>query len=85
MNDNMGMKRRMMRRMGQGIGAMPENKMMMGRNMRKPEATPVDPMARKPMRGGGLARKGVGQALAKGGLVKANGCAKRGKTRGKMI
>lgn len=36
------------------------------------------------MKGGGLARKGVGQALAKGGLVKANGCAKRGKTRGKM-
>ena len=38
-----------------------------------------------PMRGGGLARKGVGQALAKGGLVKANGCAQRGKTRGKIV
>lgn len=37
------------------------------------------------MRGGGLARKGVGMALAKGGMVKANGCAKRGKTRGKMM
>ena len=39
----------------------------------------------KEMRGGGLARKGVGMALAKGGMVKANGCAKRGKTRGKMM
>lgn len=38
-----------------------------------------------PMRGGGLARKGVGQALAKGGLVKANGCAQRGKTKGKIV
>ncbi len=37
------------------------------------------------MRGGGLARKGVGMALAKGGLVKANGCAQRGKTKGKMV
>lgn len=39
----------------------------------------------KKMRGGGLARKGVGMALAKGGMVKANGCAQRGKTRGKMV
>lgn len=30
------------------------------------------------MRGGGLAKKGVGQALAKGGMVKGSGCAKRG-------
>lgn len=30
------------------------------------------------MRGGGLARKGVGQALAKGGMVKGCGCTKRG-------
>jgi hypothetical protein len=37
------------------------------------------------MKGGGLARKGVGQALAKGGLVKANGCAARGKTKGRMV
>jgi hypothetical protein len=43
-------------------------------------------MARKAgMKGGGLARKGVGQALAKGGLVKANGCAQRGKSKGKMV
>ena len=43
-------------------------------------------MARKAgMKGGGLARKGVGMALAKGGLVKANGCAKRGKTKGRMV
>lgn len=37
------------------------------------------------MKGGGLARKGVGMALAKGGLVNANGCAARGKTKGKMV
>jgi hypothetical protein len=37
------------------------------------------------MKGGGLARKGVGMALAKGGLVKANGCAQRGKTKGRMM
>jgi len=30
------------------------------------------------MRGGGLAKKGVGQALAKGGLVKGAGCVQRG-------
>lgn len=36
-------------------------------------------------RGGGLAQKGVGMALARGGLVKANGCAQRGKTKGKMV
>jgi hypothetical protein len=30
------------------------------------------------MRGGGLAKKGVGMALAKGGMVKGAGCAKRG-------
>ncbi len=30
------------------------------------------------MRGGGIARKGVGQALAKGGLVKGAGCVQRG-------
>jgi hypothetical protein len=41
--------------------------------------------ARPAMRGGGLARKGVGMALARGGLVKANGCAQRGKTKGKMV
>ena len=40
---------------------------------------------RRMMRGGGLARKGVGMAMAKGGLVKANGCAQRGKTKGKMV
>jgi hypothetical protein len=37
------------------------------------------------MKGGGLARKGVGMALAKGGLVNANGCAQRGKTKGRMM
>lgn len=37
------------------------------------------------MKGGGLARKGVGMALAKGGLVKANGCAQRGKTKGRIL
>lgn len=40
----------------------------------------------KVMRGGGLARKGVGQALAKGGLAKrAGGCASRGVGRGKIV
>lgn len=41
--------------------------------------------AARGMKGGGLARKGVGMALAKGGLVNANGCAARGKTKGKMV
>lgn len=36
------------------------------------------------MRGGGLARKGVGQALAKGGLVKGAGCTSRGVKKAKM-
>lgn len=40
----------------------------------------------KAMRGGGLARKGVGMALAKGGLARrAGGCAKRGVGRGKIM
>lgn len=45
-----------------------------------PEVMPgVDPsMMRGRMRGGGLAKKGVGMALAKGGMVKGAGCAKRG-------
>jgi hypothetical protein len=46
---------------------------------------PVVPPNQPAMRGGGLARKGVGMALARGGLVKANGCAQRGKTKGKMV
>lgn len=37
------------------------------------------------MRGGGLARKGVGQALAAGGAVRACGVAQKGKTKGKMV
>lgn len=49
-----------------------------------PPVVPVIPPNQPAMRGGGLARKGVGMALAKGGLVKANGCAQRGKTKGKM-
>jgi hypothetical protein len=40
---------------------------------------------KRTMKGGGLARKGVGMALAKGGFVKANGCAQRGKSKGKMV
>jgi hypothetical protein len=41
---------------------------------------------RRAMRGGGLARKGVGMALAKGGLARrAGGCAKRGVGKGKVI
>jgi hypothetical protein len=42
-------------------------------------------MPQRMMRGGGLARKGVGQALAAGGAVRACGVAKRGKTKGKMV
>jgi len=54
----------------------------MGRGFRKGGAV----KAKKNMRGGGLARKGVGMALAKGGLAKrAGGCAKRGVGRGKMV
>lgn len=37
------------------------------------------------MRGGGLARKGVGQALAKGGLVKGAGCAQRGVKKPRIV
>lgn len=36
------------------------------------------------LRGGGLARKGVGQALAKGGLAKGAGCAMRGVKKPRM-
>lgn len=39
---------------------------------------PAEEKAEKKMRGGGLARKGVGMALASGGLVKGAGCAQRG-------
>lgn len=65
----------------------------------RPRITPVDvtgmPVGgpktgvmptRRAMRGGGLARKGVGMALAKGGLARrAGGCAKRGVGRGKIM
>lgn len=51
----------------------------------KPMAAPVAPMAPKTMKGGGLARKGVGQALKSGGMVKGCGVVKRGKTKGKMV
>jgi hypothetical protein len=53
--------------------------------VRGPRPTPAILPNQPAMKGGGLARKGVGQALAKGGLVKANGCAARGKTKGKMV
>lgn len=43
------------------------------------------PMGKLGMRGGGLARKGVGQALAAGGAVRACGVARKGKTKGKMV
>jgi hypothetical protein len=66
-----------------GVAAAPggtKSSLMAGMGMKKGGA-----VKGKKMRGGGLARKGVGMALAKGGMVKANGCAKRGKTRGKMV
>lgn len=82
-----------LQKIGQGIGSMRgENPARAMTPLAKPAMAPAAPaMApaapqQKPMmRGGGLARKGAGQALAKGGLVKANGCATRGKTRGKMV
>lgn len=40
---------------------------------------------RRMMRGGGLAKRGVGMAMAAGGAVRACGVAKRGKSRGKMV
>lgn len=49
--------------------------------VRAPMQKPMVPQApQRPafMRGGGLARKGVGQALAKGGLVRGAGCVQRG-------
>ncbi len=64
-------------RMGAGMnrGAeMPQRGFKMGANLARPA-----------MKGGGLARKGVGQALKAGGMVKACGVAKRGKTKGKMV
>lgn len=35
------------------------------------------------LKGGGLARKGVGMALAKGGMVRGSGCAQRGRGKAK--
>lgn len=84
----------MMDRVGRGVATAKQAiKDRMGRAMpipkvSKPGGPAIIPDTRTPrpgMRGGGLARKGVGMALAKGGMVKANGCAKRGKTRGKMM
>ena len=46
-------------------------------------ATTMTGLGARPMRGGGLARKGVGMALAKGGLAKADRMS-RVKTKGKM-
>lgn len=46
---------------------------------------PSSQNALRAMRGGGLARKGVGQALAAGGAVRACGVAQKGKTKGKMV
>ena len=57
----------------------------MGSMMPRRRAVVAMPVARPMMRGGGLARKGVGQALAAGGAVRACGVAKRGKTKGKMV
>lgn len=85
----------MIQKIGAGIGGMRDQ--FARRPMAAPAVAPV--MAPKPamrggglakkgvgmaLRGGGLAKRGVGQALNKGGLVNANGAAKRGKTRGKM-
>ncbi len=54
--------------------------------MNRPRGKSMAPIAnRTGMKGGGLARKGVGQALKSGGMVKACGVAKRGKTKGKIV
>lgn len=64
-------------------GALQNMQASMAQNvMNKMSPKPVAPPA---MRGGGLARKGVGQALKAGGAVRACGVAKRGKTKGKMV
>lgn len=74
-----------------GVMVRPERPSINGKSMRDLRAG-VGPFslmdrvkAARGMKGGGLARKGIGMALAKGGLVKANGCAQRGKTKGKMV
>lgn len=73
--------------MGASTGLTPVGGGMMAPNMnRDPSAVSAPrtggaagPVGMKMgMRGGGLARKGKGQALAKGGLVKGSGCAARG-------
>ena len=63
---------------------MPEG-MAPGNYMRNPTQKPAGAVTRGGMRGGGLAKKGVGQALAKGGLVKGAGCASRGVKKPRMV
>lgn len=58
-----------------GGGVMNRN---LGLGLNAPRPVPTRTNAGLGLRGGGLAKKGVGQALAKGGLVKGAGCAKRG-------
>jgi hypothetical protein len=73
-----GMQKIMADRMGNAEGGGPFRGMMRDRMSAMMER-------KRGMKGGGLARKGVGMALAKGGLVNANGCAQRGKTKGRMM
>lgn len=66
------------------VGSPPPNMGQMAQNVMSQIKSTNNPAAPK-MRGGGLARKGVGQALKAGGAVRACGVAKRGKTKGKMV
>lgn len=62
--------------MDASTGLTPTGGGVMAPNMTRDYAGPVG--MKMGMRGGGLARKGKGQTLAKGGLVKGSGCAARG-------
>jgi len=56
-----------------------------GNYMRNPTAMQTrEGRTSRGLKGGGLARKGVGQALAKGGLVKGAGCCQRGMKKPRM-
>lgn len=59
--------------------------MSIGNYMRNPTAMQTrEGRTSRGLKGGGLARKGIGQALAKGGLVKGAGCCQRGMKKPRM-
>jgi hypothetical protein len=65
----------------QNTAQLPPNPNMLQAMVPSNTAPSMGPMK---MRGGGLARKGTGQALAKGGLVKGAGCCQRGMKKPRM-